>query len=1056
MSSASAADPTPVELQPGNEVALAPAVDETIRLRLAVAAGHSVRLVLVQDEAPVRLTVSGTGTGVWAPFYSQSGRFGTVGLTLNAATSSQSEWTLALTSARAGSPASTHIRAGTEQVTTPADLARAAGEAAFRDAELARRALAKGTAPAADDAITGAFMTALDRFTSAGDDCGMLLARTGLARAYFELGQYIKARDAARAALAHRCGADDDSTQLAESAAAWRTLGSSLGYLGDLEAATAAHREALARYRATGDHRFQGIVAGNLAVVERELGATAHALETAGFALELAERVDDQPGIVFSREALASILLARGELGPALTAYRATLEALSETPYPMVEAQVHNDIGIIYSRIGDLVNTRAALAASRRVWEALGQRYGLAESWVTEGEADLTAGMPGQAAVAFRAALAVGEADALRSIQAHARLGLGRAALLAGDAGTAQSELVAARTLANEGGDVDVYAYSELALGDNAGGSDPEAAGQAYRRALKSFQTSRDVSGEILARASLARILRVTGQLEQARAELEQALERVEEQRMGIVQPGLRTLYFSNRRDLYDLYIDLLLELEGRADAPEAGYGQAAFAAVERARAAELRDQFAERRIDLRAVVPAELLAAEAAAEDEVRVAAWAHEHTPGESTLARLDRARRALDEIRGRLRAAVPRYVELVRPEPIGLDAAHGLLDPNSALLVIWLGPTRGALWLITTNGTEMHLLPARHQVEALAANLRDALLARAPPVAKLDFAGRAAQAGRRESAVTHAAQELGALLIAPLADRLPDGTLAIVADGALQLVPFGLLETGRGRLLDQQALVELPSVAALRGLREFAPPISGDNIAVVADPVYTRDDERFGHAGSAVDPVGGTRASSPKRGGFERLRFAAREAEWILHAAGADRGELFGGFAATRMQMLESDWSQTAVLHFAAHARLDMSRPELAAIALSGYDRAGRGIDGMLRVADIYRLHLASDLVVLSACDTAAGPAPGAEGVFSLARAFQHAGARRVLASLWPTKDHASAEFMRHFYQFLLVQRVGAAEALQRTQQMMAGNPRWREPVYWAGFVLQGDWR
>jgi CHAT domain-containing protein len=96
---------------------------------------------------------------------------------------------------------------------------------------------------------------------------------------------------------------------------------------------------------------------------------------------------------------------------------------------------------------------------------------------------------------------------------------------------------------------------------------------------------------------------------------------------------------------------------------------------------------------------------------------------------------------------------------------------------------------------------------------------------------------------------------------------------------------------------------------------------------------------------------------------------------------------------------------------------------------------------------------DLVVLSGCDTAAGRTLGAEGVFSLSRAFLYAGARRVIASLWPVEDRATAAFMAEFYRALLVEHIPAPTALRLAQQRLARDNRWSPPYYWAGFVLQG---
>jgi CHAT domain-containing protein len=138
------------------------------------------------------------------------------------------------------------------------------------------------------------------------------------------------------------------------------------------------------------------------------------------------------------------------------------------------------------------------------------------------------------------------------------------------------------------------------------------------------------------------------------------------------------------------------------------------------------------------------------------------------------------------------------------------------------------------------------------------------------------------------------------------------------------------------------------------------------------------------------------------------------------------------------------------------LNARHPELSGIVLSLYGKDGRAEDGFLRVNDIYNLHMPADLVVLSVCESAVGKSVGGEGAANLARAFFYAGARRVVASLWPVDDRASVAFMRAFYGALLGKHLSPAQALIEAQREMRANPRWQAPYYWSGYVVEGDWR
>jgi hypothetical protein len=70
--------------------------------------------------------------------------------------------------------------------------------------------------------------------------------------------------------------------------------------------------------------------------------------------------------------------------------------------------------------------------------------------------------------------------------------------------------------------------------------------------------------------------------------------------------------------------------------------------------------------------------------------------------------------------------------------------------------------------------------------------------------------------------------------------------------------------------------------------------------------------------------------------------------------------------------------------------------------------------------------------------------------------HAGAARVVASLWQVQDRATADLMERFYRAMLVDHLPAAAALRRAQLSIRSEARWHDPYFWAGFVLQGDWR
>jgi CHAT domain-containing protein len=191
--------------------------------------------------------------------------------------------------------------------------------------------------------------------------------------------------------------------------------------------------------------------------------------------------------------------------------------------------------------------------------------------------------------------------------------------------------------------------------------------------------------------------------------------------------------------------------------------------------------------------------------------------------------------------------------------------------------------------------------------------------------------------------------------------------------------------------------------------------------------------------------------------RLLGSRREAGALAALLPAGRARTALDFAASRQLAISGELGRYRRVHFATHGLLDDVHPELSGIVLSLVDERGREQDGFLRLHDIYELDLGAELVVLSACQTGLGKEVAGEGLLGLNRAFFYAGAPRVVSTLWKVDDRATAELMRRFYAEMLgPRRLPPSAALRSAQLAVAGEMRWASPYYWAGFVLQGEWR
>jgi tetratricopeptide (TPR) repeat protein len=873
-------------------------------------------------------------------------------------------------------------------------------------------------------------------YAAAGDACGLRRTRVGLARMEVAHGNYAQGRAVAESAVALPCEGDP-----AERAQTLKTIGIAAGYQGDYAASADAAEQAAALYQQTGDLRYEGVVLGNLSDVYMQLGKTDAALSAAKGSLRAAEASADDAGVVFSRQSIAAIHLARGELADALGDYRLTLRDLSATPYPLIEGEAWNDLGILYHRMGDYAQSLQAYAAAQRVWKSMDNHAGHADTLINQAQTLLESGNTPGAVNAFGEALTIARADGLKSAETGALRGLGAAYAKRGDLRSARRYYRESLDLARATGEVPAqsYALRGMAAIDYRLGHLTEALGR-DESALQLVRQAGDLDGEAVTLEQLALIRAARNELAKAHVLIDRALDIIETQRGQINDPSLRTTYFASRRAYPDTQIDILMRLHARF--PGRGFAAAALAAAERARARSLQDMLAEKSVDLSPTLAPGLADDQRAAEDRLSAAAVQFARFGGKATEARrqtfanaVDAASRSLDEVRGRIRAANPRYADLVRPADLHVvDVQRKFLDDDTAILEYWLGTRESYLWVVTQSSLRVFRLPSRAIIERLSDRFQALCRGSGSDAAGGGFEGLAALEAEHNAAIRQAATALSQAVMPPDVRRYLPGRLAVVADAGLQGVPFGLLPAGsvEDTISLAHDVAYLPSISTLEWIRRRvgAPEVRREMVAVVAAP----------DVDSAELPA---------------LPYARMEAEAIAALLPKDQVWLALGSEASRVNVMAVDWRRFTIAHFASHAIVDRRRPELSGIVLSPPPGGGGAQDGVLRVNDIYNLNMPVNLVVLSGCETAAGRDLDSEGVLSLARAFFYAGTSRVVASLWPVDDRATAAFMDEFYRALLIEHTTAAGAIRSAQRRLASDSRWASPYYWAGFVLQGDW-
>ena len=613
-----------------------------------------------------------------------------------------------------------------------------------------------------------------------------------------------------------------------------------------------------------------------------------------------------------------------------------------------------------------------------------------------------------------------------------------------------------------------------------------------YRRALEIRQKLAPESldtAETL--AGLAAVMRDNGQPAAAADLFAASLDALEGQTAHLGGSNeLRSGYRARNVSYYKEYLDLLMSRK---------QPDLAFEVLERSRARTLLETLGEAHVDIRQGADPSLLEQERSLQLGIRAKTnrrIALAETGQTEQKAAVDKELEALlaqyGDVEGRIRTTSPGYMALTQPTPISVKVAQQqLLDAGTVLLEYALGDERSYVFVLTNKSLDAFELPKRDDIEGAARQVHDRLASYNGRVGNESEELRKKRLVDVNAGYLTAVSKLSAMVLGPVVSRLGDKRLIIVSDGALQYIPFAVLpvaepSTAAGRrtqpalpLVATHEIVDLPSASVLAVLRQDRagrPETAAKTVAVLADPVFDKDDARVLRAKNtaaqaSADPQVAANLPGEDRltrsasdAGFRnaegpflpRLAFSRQEAAAIAALAGKDRALEAIDFQASRETATSPELAQYRIVHFATHGLLDSKHPELSGLVLSLVDEQGNPRNGFLDLADIYNLKLSADLVVLSACETALGKQISGEGLVGLTRGFMYAGAPRVIASLWKVDDVATSELMERFYRGMLKEGKRPAAALRQAQLEMWRQKRWEAPYYWGAFTLQGEWK
>lgn len=592
-----------------------------------------------------------------------------------------------------------------------------------------------------------------------------------------------------------------------------------------------------------------------------------------------------------------------------------------------------------------------------------------------------------------------------------------------------------------------------------------------HKQALDLYRTAADKAGEAATLYNIAVVEGALGDLDNALRHVRESNDAIEVMRSQVISPELRASYFESVRKHAELYIDLQMR-RGNLNGDKSAAANA-FEISERAHARSLLEVLGEASAQIRQGVNPSLLEEERRLQQKLNAQALRKmrllEIDSDPLELEALTREIRELttsyNELETQIKQQSPRYANLVQPQPLSPKRIQEELPEGTLLLEYTLGAERSYLWALTNNSLTAYTLPARDEIETAVKSIFELLITRQRQNDS-DMSSYVDQVAQADAEYWRQAGRLSEVLLGPVKDAINGKTLLVVADGALHYLPFEALPlpvktSGQGSpepvpLIVDHEIVSLPSASILATIRQTARTGTNEDklIAILADPVFSLSDSRV----KTVNPAPPTE-SFPLAGAnpLPRLRATEDEAKSIIAIVPSGMGMMATGFDADRTMALSGELGHYRIVHFATHGTVDVENPEMSGIFLSLVNQDGKSKVGIVQLHDIYNMNLTkTQLVVLSACETALGKEVRGEGLVGLSRGFIYAGASSVVATLWKVDDQATNQLVTQFYKGLFEEGLTTSAALRKAKLCMWQQSRYRAPFFWAAFELQGEYR
>ena len=303
-----------------------------------------------------------------------------------------------------------------------------------------------------------------------------------------------------------------------------------------------------------------------------------------------------------------------------------------------------------------------------------------------------------------------------------------------------------------------------------------------------------------------------------------------------------------------------------------------------------------------------------------------------------------------------------------------------------------------------------------------------------------------------------------------------LVVVPSGPLESLPFNLLVTEKPRLRisksifdkyqfaewlpKKYSLTQLPTISSLKSLRSHKQNIIADEPFIgFGDPILEGQPGEL-RGLKIVDLYKGSGSDLEQIRNLPNLPETANELRIIARYLNAPLDKIYLRERAREEIIKRIDLSNSQVIAFATHGLVSgeitgLSEPALVFTPpseLSDID------DGLLKASEIAQLKINAEIIVLSACNTAASTKLGAQGLTGLSRAFIYAGAKSLLVTNWSIDSEAASLITTEMFKAISSnQNIGRGEALRNAMLKLISHKDKKEyahPAFWAPFSLIGE--